>query len=481
MADTKRFVNNLFWKFLERCGSQGVSLIVSILLARLIEPSAFGIMSIIYVFTAVFNAFVDSGMGVALIQKKDADDVDFSSVFFFNITLGSTLYLLLFFAAPLIASFYEMPELVSLLRVASLVLIISGLRNVQQAFVSKTLIFKKYFYATLTGVISSAIIALAMAYSGFGIWALVFQNLSNLAISTIVLWIVVKWRPKLLFSFIRLKSLISYGWKLLVTGVLDILYENVRALIIGKMYKPADLAYYNMGAQFPYGIVNNINASIDSVLLPTVSEEQDDRPQVKRMVRRAIVTSTYVMAPLMFCLAAVADNFVYLFLTEKWAECIPYLRIFCISFMFYPINSSNLNVIKALGRSDIILKLEITKKIIGVSIILITMWISPFAMAVGALCGAFICQFLNAWPNKKLLNYSYLEQIRDILPNLIVALFVAGLVFSISLIGIPRIASFCFQIITGLVLYPFISKIIGLESYSYILDVIKMYLNKKNK
>lgn len=481
MADTKNFVNNLFWKFLERCGSQGVSLIVSILLARLIEPSAFGTMSIIYVFTAVFNVFVDSGMGVALIQKKDADDVDFSSVFFFNITLGSTLYLLLFLVAPLIASFYEMPELVSLLRVSSLVLIISGLRNVQQAYVSKTLIFKKYFYATLTGVISSAIIALAMAYSGFGIWALVFQNLSNLAISTLVLWIVVRWRPKLLFSLKRLKHLITYGWKLLVTGVLDILYENVRALIIGKMYKPADLAYYNMGAQFPYGIVNNINASIDSVLLPTVSAEQDDRSQVKRMVRRAIVTSTYIMAPLMLCLAAVADSFVYLFLTEKWAECIPYLRIFCISFMFYPINSSNLNVIKALGRSDIILKLEITKKIIGVCIILITMWISPFAMAIGAMCGAFICQFLNAWPNRKLLNYSYKEQLADIFPNLLLAIIIAMVIALIPLIGMPLLVTFICQIFVALSLFIVLSKLFSLDSYTYVKNVISLYRNHKKE
>lgn len=478
MVNTKKVFNNLFWKFLERCGSQGVSLIVSILLARLIEPSAYGIMSIIYVFTAVLNVFVDSGMGTALIQKKDADDTDFSSVFFFNVLFGIVLYLVLFSVAPLIASFYKMPELISLLRVASLVLIVSGLRNVQQAFVAKTLIFKKYFYATLIGVVSSAVIALILAYSGYGIWALIFQNLSNIAISTLVLWFVVRWRPKLVFSIKRLRSLIKFGWKLLVTSTLDILYDNIRALIIGKMYKPADLAYYNMGSQYPYGLVNNIDASIDSVLLPTASEVQDNKAQVKRMARRSIVSSTYIMAPLMFCMAAISENFVYLFLTDKWAGCIPFLRIFCFSFMFHPINTCNLNIIKALGRSDLILKLEIVKKIIGASIILITMWISPLAMAWGSLCGAVICQFLNTLPNRKLLNYSYFEQIRDILPNLLTALFVAGIVWSVSLLNIPRIVSFCTQIVIGLALYPLLSKLFKLESYDYILDVIRMYIKK---
>lgn len=478
MANTKVFVDNLFWKFLERCGSQGVSIIVSIILARMIEPSAFGIISLIYVFTSILNVFVDSGMGVALIQKKDADDVDFSSVFFFNISLGVVLYLLMFAASPLIASFYEMPELVDVLRVASLILLISGLRNVQQAFVSRNMIFKKFFYATLVGVLSSAVIAITMAYFGYGVWALVWQSLSNLGISTLVLWIVVDWRPKLLFSFQRLKSLIKYGWKLLVTSMIDILYEDLRILIIGKIYKPNDLAFYNTGAQLPYGIVNNINTSIDSVLLPTVSSEQDNKDRVKQMMRRSIVTSTYIMAPLMMCLAAAADNFINIIYTEKWAGAIPYLRVFCIIFLFYPINSSNLNVIKALGRSDIILKLEVTKKIIGVVSILITMWISPLAMAYGMLVCAIINQFLNAYPNKKLLGYSYLEQFRDILPNLMMAFFVAGVVWLLSLTGLPRIVSFVMQIICGASLFVALSKLFKIESFDYILGVIRMYIKQ---
>jgi O-antigen/teichoic acid export membrane protein len=478
MADTKIFVNNLFWKYLERCGSQGVSILVSIILARLIEPSAFGIMSLIYVFTSIMTVFVDSGMGVALIQKKNADEVDFSSVFYFNVLFGIVLYLIMYALAPLIASFYDMPDMTKLLRVSSLILVISGLRNVQQAYVSRKMIFKKFFYATLGGVILSAIIAVCMAYYGFGVWALVAQSLLNIGISTLILWFVVDWRPKILFSLTRLKGLINYGWKLLASGLLEAVYNDLRVLIIGKMYSSSDLAYYNQGTQIPYGIVNNINTSIDSVFLPTVAAEQDNKEQVKRMARRAIVTSTYIIAPLMLGIVAAADIFVNLILTEKWAPAIPFMRIFCVCFLLYPINSSNLNVIKALGRSDIILKLEIAKKIIGVSAILITMWISPLAMAYGMLVCSLINLVLNTWPNRKLLNYSYFEQIRDILPNLLLSSVMAVIVYSISFLGFRMVVTLIVQILTGLIIYPLLSKIFKVGSFDYILDLLKMYVKK---
>ena len=475
MANTKIFVNNLLWKFLERCGSQGVTIIVTILLARLIEPSAFGVMSIIYVFTAILTVFVDSGLGIALIQKKEADDVDFSSVFYFNVLFGILLYLLLFILAPFISSFYKMPELTELLRVASLVLVVSGLRNVQQAYVSRKMIFKNYFYSTLIGVLTSAVLALYLAYSGYGVWALVWQNLTNMVVSTTMLWIFVKWRPKPIFSIRRLICMIKYGWKLLVTGLLDILYDNIRVLIIGRLYKTNDLAFYNMGTQIPYGLVNNINASMDSVLLPTVSAEQDDKEQVKRMARRAIITSTYIMAPVMIFLAVTADNFVYLILTDKWAGCVPFLRVFCLVFMFYPINSANLNVIKALGRSDIILRIEILKKIIGICMILFTMWISPFAMAIGMLICALINQFINSWPNRKLLNYSYKEQLKDIFPNLLLSIVIAIVIALIPLLGIPRLFTFILQIIVAIALFVAFSKLFKVDSYSYVKNVLSLY------
>lgn len=360
MADNikQKTMTNLIWRFGERCGAQIVQFIVSIVLARILAPEAYGTIALVMVFAQILQVFVDSGLGNALIQKKGADDLDFSSVFIFNIIWCLILYLIIFLTAPLIASFYSDEGLVSIIRVLCLTVVISGLKNVQQAYVSRTLQFKKFFFATIGGTIASAIVGIIMALMGLGVWALVAQKLVNLSVDTIVLWFTVKWRPKLIFSFQRLKGLISYGWKLFASAMLDTIYTNLRQLIIGKMYTEADLAFYNQGKQFPNLIVANINTSIDSVLLPVLSLEQDDTKRVKEMTRRSIKISTYIMAPLMMGLAFTATSVVNLVLTDKWLLCVPYLKIFCITFMFYPIHTANLNAIKAMGRSDLFLKLK---------------------------------------------------------------------------------------------------------------------------
>ena len=372
---SNKVVSNFLWRFLERCGAQGVTFIVSIVLARLLDPSVYGTIALVTVFTIIMQVFVDSGMGNALIQKKNADDLDFSSVFWFNIAMCSVLYLIMFISAPFIASFYNKPELTPVVRVLSLILIISGIKNVQQAYVSRNMLFKRFFFSTLGGTIGAAVVGITMAYLGYGVWALVAQMLFNAAVDTTILWITVKWRPKKQFSLQRLKGLFSFGWKLLVSSLIDAVYNQARQLIIGRMYSSSDLAQYNQGKKFPELIVTNINTSIDSVLLPTLSKAQDAPSVVKSMTRRAIKTSTYIMMPFMVGLAVCAEPLVSLILTDKWLPCVPFLRIFCFSFAFYPIHTANLNAIKALGRSDLFLKLEIIKKVVGIIAILSTMWI----------------------------------------------------------------------------------------------------------
>lgn len=378
----KKTVSSLLWRFLERCGAQGVTFLVTIVLAGLLAPEVYGLMALVTVFTAILQVFVDSGMGNALIQKKDADDLDFSSVFFFNLVMCIALYILLFFCSPLIATFYHNPELTSVIRVLGITLLISGVKNVQQAYVSRKLQFKRFFFATLGGTIGAALIGITLAYMGFGIWALVSQNLFNTMIDTVILWFTVRWRPKLLFSFERLKGLLRYGWKLLVSSLLHTFYLNLRTLIIGKLYMPADLAYYEKGQSFPTLIVSNINASIDSVLLPTMSGVQDSRESVKAITRRAIVTSSYLMWPMMVGLAVVAKPLVVLLLTEKWLEAVPFLQISCFALGLEPLQTANLNAIKAMGRSDIYLKLEIIKKSISILILLLSMHFGVKAIAV---------------------------------------------------------------------------------------------------
>lgn len=464
---------NLIWRFLERCGAQGVTFIVSIVLARLLEPKIYGTVALVTVFITIIQVFVDSGMGNALIQKKDVDDLDYSSVFYFNLTMCVVLYLILYIIAPFIASFYKMSDLVPIIRTLGIVIIVSGVKNVQQAFVARNMMFKKFFFSTLSGTIGAAIVGIVMAYCGAGVWALVAQMLFNTIVDTTILWLTVKWRPKKMFSLERLKNLISFGWKLLISTLLDTVYNDLRQLIIGKMYSSSDLAMYNQGKKFPQVIVININTSIDSVLLPTLSQEQDNVVRLKMMTRRAIKTSTYIMMPFMIGLAVCAEPLVDLILTEKWLPCVPFMRVFCFSYAFYPIHTANLNAIKALGRSDLFLKLEVWKKCVGLIAIFSTMWISVEAMVYSLFVTTIISTIINAFPNKSLLGYSWSEQMKDILPQIGISLIMGAIVFLIQFIDMNDMVILFIQIVIGLLVYLFLSKLTHIDSYEYLTTMLK--------
>ena len=340
------------------------------------------------------------------------------------------------------------------------------------------MLFKRFFFSTIGGTIFSAFLGIGLAFLGCGVWALVAQQLSNTMIDTLILWITVKWKPKKEFSWKRLRTLFSYGWKLLVSSLLDTVYNNLRNLIIGKMYSSADLAYYNQGDKFPKIIVTNINTSIDSVLLPTMSNEQDDRNRIKSMTRRAIKTSTYVMAPLMMGLAFCAESIVKIVLTDKWLPCVPFLRLFCITYMFWPVHTANLNAIKAMGRSDWFLKLEIVKKIVGLFFLLSSMWFGVMAMAYSLLLSSILSQIINAWPNRQLLGYGYLEQVRDFAPGILLAIGMGICVYFIGFLPLPTIVTLLIQIIIGAVIYIGASALLKLEEFEYILGMAKSFLKK---
>ena len=481
MATNKSVFSNLIWRFMERCGAQLVTFIVSIVLARLLDPVVYGTVALVTVIITLLQVFVDSGLGNALIQKKDADDIDFSTVFYFNIGICLVLYAGLFFLAPLIAKFYGIAELTPVIRVLGLTLIISGIKNVQQAYVSRHLMFKKFFFSTIGGTIGAAAVGIALAVLGYGVWALVAQYLINLFVGTVILWFTVKWRPKLVYSWKRWKGLFSFGWKLLVSALIDTVYQEIRQLIIGKKYSSTDLAYYNQGKKIPNFVVTNINSSIDSVLLPAMSERQDNKMQVRLMTRRAIKTSSYLMWPLMVGLAVCAEPFVRLLLTEKWLFCVPFLRIFCFSYAFWPIHTANLNAIKAMGRSDMFLKLEIVKKVVGVALIFATMWHSVMAMAYSLLISTILSSFINAYPNKKLLGYSYLSQVKDILPAIALSAVMGGAVYCVNFIGLHDIITLVIQVVLGAGIYIFGSWLFKLESFGYLLSIVKGFLRKRGK
>lgn len=471
-------ISNFIWRFAERSGAQIVSFIVSIVLARILAPEDYGMIALVTVFTAILQVFVDSGLGTALIQKKEADDLDFSSVFYFNFIVCIVLYVGMFIAAPYIALFYEDSSLTSVIRILSLTLVISGIKGIQQAYVSRNMLFKRFFFSTIGGTLFSAILGIVMACAGHGVWALVAQQLSNAAIDTLILWGTVKWRPQKMFSWKRLKSLLAFGWKLLVSALLDTAYNNLRNLIIGKMYSSTDLAFYNQGDKFPKVVVTNINTSIDSVLLPTMSSVQDNRERVKQMTRRAIKTSTYVMAPLMMGLAFCAEPIVKLVFTDKWLPCVPFLRIFCITYMFWPVHTANLNAINAMGRSDWFLRLEIVKKITGMIILLSTMWFGVMAMAYSLLLSSVLSQIINSWPNRKLLNYGYLEQVRDFAPGILLAVIMGICVYFVGFLPFSIIITLLIQTVVGAVIYIGVSAILRLEEYEYLVGMVKSFIKK---
>lgn len=484
MSDTSKSIKSqtisgLMWRSLERFGAQGVTFVVSVILARVLDPEVYGIVAIVTVFTTILNVFIDSGLGNALIQKKDADDLDFSSVFLFNMAVCLALYGLLFALSPLIAAFYRMPELTPVLRVMSLTVVISGVKNVQQAYVSRHLLFRRFFFATLGGTVGAAFLGVWMALKGYGVWALVAQNLFNTLVDTIILWITVKWRPRLMFSWTRFKALFAYGWKILVSTLIITVNNDLRQLIIGKLYTPGSLAFYNRGYMIPNTFVGNINTAIDSVLLPVMSGAQDDRESILAMTRRSIRTGAYIMWPVMMGIAAVSRPLVTVLLTDKWLPSVPYVIIFCIMYGFSPLQTANLNAIKAIGRSDTFLRLTIIKRVIGFAVLLATMWFGPLAMAMGNLVICTAEQVVNAGPNKKLLGYGYRMQLFDILPSMLLSFGMFGAVWSIQYLGLSNLWTLLFQVTAGVGIYLAGSVLFRFDSFYYLVGILRGLAGKR--
>lgn len=474
MNKSKSILNNMIWRFAERSGAQGVQFIVSIVLARLLSPSDYGIVGLTVVFIAISTVFIDSGFGQALVQKREVDNIDFSSVFFLNISISILLYLILFFISPLIADFYKEPILSPVLRILSLTLIIGAVNSVQYAYVQKAMQFKRYFFSTIIGTIVSAAAGITLAYYyKFGVWALVTQQLSAQTVSMIVLWFTLKWRPSIKISISKLKGMFSFGWKLLCSSLLSEVYNNIYPLVIGRFYSTQDIGFYNRGSQFPHTIISNINNSISSVIFPHMSEYQLDKVMLKDITRRTITTSTFIIFPLMAGLAVVAKPLVNVLLTEKWLPCVPFLQLSCVMYALWPIHTTNLQVINAVGRSDIYLKLEIIKKALGVISLIITVPMGIMPMMVGSCIVSIPSALINAYPNKNLLNYGYLEQIRDLLPIMFTTSIMSLIVLSIQLFNFSNWLTLIIQVIIGVTVYFMLSKILKLEGYLYVLQVIK--------
>ena len=468
-----KIITSLLWKFIERIGTQGIQFIVMIILARFLLPEDFGLIIVVTIFISIANVITQSGFNTALIQAKKIDKIDLSSVFYLNLFIATILYITLFFLSPYIASFFEQPQLTLVLRILSISLFFGAFNSIQNTIIARGMQFKKLFVSSLSGTILSGVIGITMAYSNLGVWSLVMQQLLFHFIMTVTLWYTVKWRPQLSFSMERLGRLFSFGWKLLLSSLIDTIYSNIKNLIIGKQFSTSTLGFYNRGEQFPSVIVNNINGSILAVIFPALSSQQDNVKRMKEMMRRAIVTSSFIIFPMMIGLAVIAEPLVKVLLTEKWLPAVPFLQIFCAIYALWPIHTANLQAINALGRSDVYLKLEIIKKMLGILILIISIPHGVYAIAIGSIASGIISSFLNAYPNIILLNYSIKEQFSDLCPSLLISLIMGGVIYTIHWLNLPDITTIFVQVFFGVILYIGLAKLFRLECYTYLFMTIK--------
>jgi len=401
-------------------------------------------------------------------------------VLYLSLLIATCLYVLVYFSSPYIASFYEEPVLIPVLRVLSITLFFGAFNSIQNAFIARNMMFKQLFYSSLGATTISGIGGIISAYAGLGIWALVIQQLLNQISIVCIMWFTVRWKPMLTFSFKKVKGLFSFGWKLLVSSLLNTLYMDLRTLIIGRIYSSSMLGYYNRGELFPKVIVSNVDNSIQSVMLPTLSVYQDDRKRVKEMMRRSVITSTFFIFPMMIGMSVIAEPLVKVILTDKWLKAVPFLQIFCFSYALMPIHTSNLQAINAMGRSDIFLKLESIKKVIGLIILGVSLPFGVYGIALGEVVSGIISTFVNAYPNKQLLGYSYKEQLLDIMPSFIIAIVMGSVVYTLKFLDLTVWKLLILQIVVGGAIYIGLAKLFKIECLNYLITVLKEF-KEKNK
>ncbi len=471
----------LLWKFFERIGVSGMQFILQVILARMLSPSHYGVLSMMMIFVALARVFVQRGFNTALVQNKDVTEEDYSSVFWATLSIAGVLYALLFFLSPVIANFYEIPEIKDYLRVLALILFPGALNSIQVAKLSREINFRKIFISNIAGIVISGVIGVTIAYMGGGVWALVAYNFLNVAIACITMQMIVNLKLRFVCNFKRLRVLFAFGWKILVASLIDTLYQDIRSLVVVKKYSAGDLGYYERGKQFPQFVTNAINTSVQSVMLPVMSQKQTEPAQVKAIMRKSVSLSSYIILPMLAGMAAVAEPVVRLLLGEMWLPCVPFMQIYCFTFAFVPIHSCNLQAISAMGRSGINLILEIIKKAIGLVALVIATFCfhTPLAIAMTGVFTTVISFFVNAYPNKKLIGYSYFEQMKDVFPSFVMSVLMAALVLLVGwLLPLPTFVTMLVQILVGIVLYVLLSIVFKVSSFKELFSVIKGFLHK---
>lgn len=474
----QKTVKGMGWSAIDQVSRMGIQFIVGIVLARLLSPDEYGLIGILTIFITVFTFVCDSGFTNALIRKKDAKDIDYSTVFYVNLGLSVVMALALFLCAPFIAKFFERPELVSLTQVMSSVVVINALAIVQRARLTKAVDFKTQTKITLISSVISGIVGITMAYTGFGVWALVGQQITAQAVNTILLWIYNKWLPKLEFSIASFKEMWAFGWKLLVSGLIDTTWTEIYQVVIGKCYTPATLGLYTRATQFTKMFSSNLNGVIQRVSFPVLAEMQDDKVRLKNGYKRVIRCTMLPTFVLMLGLAACAKPMVLFLIGEKWLGCVPFIQLVCFSSMLYPLHSLNLNMLQVQGRSDLFLRLEIIKKCVAVGPLLLGIFIDIYWMISGSVLTSFFAYYLNAYYSGPFLNYSIKEQVKDIFPSFFVAVSMAIPVYAMSFLPVTAYALFPLQIIAGAIIVIVICESKKLPEYLEIKGIVMPMINK---
>lgn len=476
----KKAFAGVIWKLMERVCAQLVSLVVSVILARILMPDDYSVVSIVTIFFAFCNVFISSGFNTALIQKKDADIIDYSSVLCVSIGIATVLYILMFIAAPLIANLYHKDILIAVIRIMALTFFINAIKSVLCAYISNNLQFKKFFLSTIVGTIISAFVGMYMAMKGFGPWALVAQQMTNSIIDTLILYSTTKMKFVFKVSFERLKSLFSYGWKMFVASIISTAHEEIKPLIVGVKFTTEDLAFYNKGKSFPNLLNSSISDTISAVLFPVISKFQENKETVLNITRKFMGAVSYIIFPVMIGFWVISDNFIEILLTEKWMSAAAYVKIFCISYMFNIIQIGNLQAIRAIGRSDIILKLEILKKSLYFVVIVLFVCISdsPYMLALSEIICTVIATTINSMPNRKLIGYKYSYQLADLLPNLLLAIGMGIIVYLFNFVISNRILCLIIQILSGMVIYFTASIFTKNKNFFYLINLMKKKAKK---
>lgn len=474
-------IKSLFWKLTERTGVQIINMIISVILARLLVPADYGIISLTGVFISISNVLIQSGMSSSLLQKKRPDKLDYSTALVASLFISILIYLSIFLFSPMISNYFSAPYLTIVLRVLSLKIIFDAVYSIQNAYASKNLYYNRIFISSMFATGISGFIGVYMAFSNYGVWALVAQQLIFSIFNSIIMITQIGNIFSLNFSISRFKGLFSFGSDIMISDLIDSVFLNIRSVLIGRFFTANILGYFTKGRQFPERIITNLNGSIQSVMLVAYSEKQEDTTTLKKMLRRSMSISAFVIFPIMIGLTVIAEPLVFVLLTEKWSGSIIYIQIASLTFMWMPIHTANIQIIKAMGESRIILRLQMVRKFIEIIILMISIEYGVIAIALGELVSTLISFAINLYPNKRLINYGPLEQVKDILPALTASTIMGVLIYQLNYLDYSNLIILLLQIIIGTIIYLLTAKIFKINDLDYVLNTGKDLLKMLSK